>query len=175
MVAIGRNKNDVCPFGAGVMLYKGATNGARTRDPQLGKLMLYRLSYFRKSAVPHSERRKDRGNFPFLQLLVRFVRTSEEFFALRNRTPRLRQLPDRPDRPFGRPGPTAEHPARRHCTGYSPPGCGGLPATRAGHQSILSTARNADWGTCTEPIWRMRFLPAFCFSSSLRLREISPP
>ncbi len=47
MVAIGRNKNDVCPFGAGVMLYKGATNGARTRDPQLGKLMLYQLSYYR--------------------------------------------------------------------------------------------------------------------------------
>ncbi len=26
----------------------GAENEARTRDPQLGKLMLYRLSYFRK-------------------------------------------------------------------------------------------------------------------------------
>ena len=25
----------------------GAENGIRTRDPQLGKLMLYRLSYFR--------------------------------------------------------------------------------------------------------------------------------
>ena len=25
----------------------GAANGIRTRDPQLGKLMLYRLSYFR--------------------------------------------------------------------------------------------------------------------------------
>ena len=25
----------------------GAENGARTRDPQLGKLMLYQLSYFR--------------------------------------------------------------------------------------------------------------------------------
>ena len=24
-----------------------AANGARTRDPQLGKLMLYQLSYFR--------------------------------------------------------------------------------------------------------------------------------
>ena len=26
----------------------GAVNGARTRDPQLGKLMLYQLSYYRK-------------------------------------------------------------------------------------------------------------------------------
>ncbi len=42
-------------------------------------------------------------------------------------------------------------------------------------QSIFSTARNADCGTSTLPIWRMRFLPFFCFSSSLRLREISPP
>ena len=27
--------------------YPGAENGTRTRDPQLGKLMLYQLSYFR--------------------------------------------------------------------------------------------------------------------------------
>ena len=26
----------------------GAVNGARTRDPQLGKLMLYQLSYYRR-------------------------------------------------------------------------------------------------------------------------------
>jgi len=25
------------------------------------------------------------------------------------------------------------------------------------------------------PNWRIRFLPSFCFSSSLRLREMSPP
>ena len=42
-------------------------------------------------------------------------------------------------------------------------------------QSIFNTARNADCGTSTFPIWRMRFLPRFCFSSSLRLREMSPP
>ncbi len=29
------------------LIFNGAENGARTRDPQLGKLMLYRLSYFR--------------------------------------------------------------------------------------------------------------------------------
>ena len=27
--------------------FHGAENGTRTRDPQLGKLMLYQLSYFR--------------------------------------------------------------------------------------------------------------------------------
>ena len=29
----------------------GAVNGARTRDPQLGKLMLYQLSYYRVMLV----------------------------------------------------------------------------------------------------------------------------
>ena len=29
-----------------------AEDGAQTRDPQLGRLMLYRLSYFRKFNVP---------------------------------------------------------------------------------------------------------------------------
>ena len=29
-----------------------AEDGAQTRDPQLGRLMLYRLSYFRKINVP---------------------------------------------------------------------------------------------------------------------------
>ena len=47
---------------------------------------------------------------------------------------------------------------------------------RAGyHASIFSAARNADCGISTLPNWRMRFLPSFCFSSSLRLRVMSPP
>ena len=29
----------------------GAENGAQTRDPQLGRLVLYQLSYFRKSTT----------------------------------------------------------------------------------------------------------------------------
>src|SRR4029079_14881246 len=48
----------------------------------------------------------------------------------------------------------------------------------AGHSvsvPILSTARNASCGICTLPTCFIRFLPSFCFSSSLRLREISPP
>ena len=40
---------------------------------------------------------------------------------------------------------------------------------------MLSTARNASCGTSTAPTCFIRFLPAFCFSSSLRLREMSPP
>ncbi len=41
--------------------------------------------------------------------------------------------------------------------------------------SVDSAATKASCGTDTEPMDFMRFLPAFCFSSSLRLREISPP
>ena len=41
--------------------------------------------------------------------------------------------------------------------------------------SRLSTARNASCGTSTIPTCFMRFFPAFCFSSSFRLREMSPP
>src|SRR5205085_10576269 len=41
--------------------------------------------------------------------------------------------------------------------------------------SRLSTARNASCGTSTEPTCFIRFLPFFCCSSSLRLREMSPP
>src|SRR5207247_2847489 len=36
-------------------------------------------------------------------------------------------------------------------------------------------ARNASCGISTRPTRFMRFLPSFCFSSSLRLRVISPP
>ena len=33
-------------------LHYGAEDGTQTRDPQLGRLMLYRLSYFRNFNVP---------------------------------------------------------------------------------------------------------------------------
>src|SRR5690606_13613214 len=35
---------------------------------------------------------------------------------------------------------------------------------------ILRAARKADCGISTLPYWRIRFLPSFCFSNSLRLR-----
>ena len=37
-------------------LIQRAENGTQTRDPQLGRLVLYRLSYFRKCIVPHRSR-----------------------------------------------------------------------------------------------------------------------
>ncbi len=40
---------------------------------------------------------------------------------------------------------------------------------------ILSTARKASCGISTLPSFFMRRLPSFCFSSSLRLRVMSPP
>ena len=42
-------------------------------------------------------------------------------------------------------------------------------------ESDFNTARKADCGIITLPTIFMRFLPFFCFSSSLRLRVISPP
>src|ERR1051325_2923870 len=41
--------------------------------------------------------------------------------------------------------------------------------------SRLSTARNASWGTSTDPTCFIRRLPAFCLSRSFRFRVMSPP
>jgi len=41
--------------------------------------------------------------------------------------------------------------------------------------SVDRAATNASWGTSTRPMVFIRFLPSFCFSSSLRLRVMSPP
>src|SRR5437868_6875279 len=40
---------------------------------------------------------------------------------------------------------------------------------------VDSAATKASCGTSTRPMVFIRFLPSFCFSSSLRLREMSPP
>jgi hypothetical protein len=40
---------------------------------------------------------------------------------------------------------------------------------------IFRASMKAACGMSTLPNWRMRFLPSFCFSSSLRLRVTSPP
>ncbi len=55
-----------------------------------------------------------------------------------------------------------------------------LSTLRVGQQvsyssDTFSTARNASWGISTRPTRFMRFFPSFCFSSSLRFREMSPP
>jgi len=45
-----------------------------------------------------------------------------------------------------------------------------------GHDSsVLSTATKARWGMTTLPTIFIRALPFFCFSRSLRFREMSPP
>ena len=49
-----------------------------------------------------------------------------------------------------------------------------VPAHRV-ESPRLRTARNASCGTSTAPTCFIRFLPAFCFSSSFRLRVMSPP
>ena len=43
------------------------------------------------------------------------------------------------------------------------------------YESIFNAAMKASCGMSTLPNWRIFFLPAFCFSSSLRLRVASPP
>ena len=48
-------------------------------------------------------------------------------------------------------------------------------AWKAYSSSILSIATKASCGIFKLPIDFIRFLPSFCFSSNLRLREISPP
>ena len=67
--------------------------------------------------------------------------------------------------PQQRAGPTHFHqlPPQAKRGGYAPP------------SSIWRKARKASWGIDTRPICFMRFLPSFCFSSSLRLRVMSPP
>ena len=37
------------------LIFRRAEDGAQTRDPQLGKLMLYQLSYFRRCFSLYSE------------------------------------------------------------------------------------------------------------------------
>ena len=63
---------------------------------------------------------------------------------------------------------SANPPARR---AYSRP----PEAQSIRHASIFSAARKALCGISTFPNWRIRFLPSFCLSSSLRLRLMSPP
>ncbi len=47
MPADGEGDDDKAECRVTLRFGKGAVNEARTRDPQLGKLMLYQLSYYR--------------------------------------------------------------------------------------------------------------------------------
>ena len=65
-------------------------------------------------------------------------------------------------------------PGRGRCTGAG----SRATAARAGrlpYSSRVSAEMKASWGTSTRPMFFIFFLPSFCFSSSLRLRVMSPP
>ena len=49
----------------------GADNGARTRDPNLGKVVLYQLSYFRNCEC------KDSFTFRFMQMVYYFFSSNK--------------------------------------------------------------------------------------------------
>src|SRR5262245_37692634 len=51
----------------------------------------------------------------------------------------------------------------------------GRALARSGYCDDFSTWIKASWGMLILPMLFIRFLPSFCFSSSLRLRVISPP
>ena len=69
-------------------------------------------------------------------------------------------------------GAVADHGRRRQGKGHV--GEGGVAPDIAPRYSF-STAMKAPCGTSTLPTIFIRFLPFFCFSSSLRLRLTSPP
>ena len=58
------------------------------------------------------------------------------------------------------------------CTGTRPEFCYFFFSA---DESVDSAATKASCGTSTRPMVFIRFLPSFCFSSSLRLRVMSPP
>ena len=55
--------------------------------------------------------------------------------------------------------------------------CGQKSCSRGStrQSSSLSAETKASWGTSTRPMFFIFFFPSFCFSSSLRLRVMSPP
>jgi len=62
------------------------------------------------------------------------------------------------------------------CESETTGGHGGPPLQLMQVYSLtFKTARKASCGISTRPTFFIRFLPSFCFSSSLRLRVMSPP
>ena len=97
---------------------------------------------------------------------ARTAATARGFFFTISATP-LRLLPEAVGQAlcvsvFGQPEATLS-------------GCYIRPWRGSGYSSTRSTARKASCGMSTVPTRFIRFLPSFCFSSSLRLRLMSPP
>ncbi len=96
--------------------------------------------------------------------------------AVRRQRPLVEQLAGHPwqapdvRRPVGPTGREVEDGGRQRDPDYFLPLSTELPAP-----SLESAAMKASWGTSTRPTIFIRFLPSFCFSSSLRLRVMSPP
>ncbi len=65
--------------------------------------------------------------------------------------------------------------ADRHLKGWKSPAPMNFKTDERARQFDFSTAMNASCGMFTRPMLFIRFLPSFCFSRSLRLREMSPP
>ncbi len=59
-------------------MFAGAKNGTRTRDPDLGKVVLYQLSYFRVKVCALAN--CSAGLFPFCEYkITAFFRTDQIF------------------------------------------------------------------------------------------------
>ncbi len=113
----------------------------------------------------------------YLKRVCRILAEGAGFEPARGRTPtrfpgvRLKPLGHPSWRSADRTGRTITRSGGRDNVGSPFAGWSREP----GQLSILSAARKASWGISTLPIWRMRFLPAFCFSRSFRFLETSPP
>lgn len=92
--------------------------------------------------------------------------------------PLVEQVGGEPREPVEPGGPVRTEPCLGPQPGRDDEGGAGdyfLPLSLALAPSEESAAMNASWGTSTRPTIFIRFLPSFCFSSSLRLRVMSPP
>jgi len=73
------------------------------------------------------------------------------------------------------PGPPGRIGAGRPPGPAAGPGADGSTRPTGSQSSSFRAETKASWGTSTRPMFFIFFFPSFCFSSSLRLRVMSPP